>query len=418
MTSKNTFSILFWINRTKENKGKAPIYARVTVDLRRVEISIKRRIEPENWNAEKGIAKGIKEEIKSLNAYIENVRNRLFDCYQDLVNKHKFVTAEAIKDRFIGVDEKEHSLMTVIDYHNEEMTTTLEWGTLKNYFTTKKYVEIFLKDKYKTSDVYLYQLNYKFLTDFERFLKTYQPKDHHKPIGQNTVMKHIERLRKIVNLCIKNEWLDRDPFQKFKPSFIKTSREFLTADELATIENKNVSFERLQLVKDIFIFSCYTGLAYIDVFNLTTQNIALGIDGDYWLSTSRKKTEQPVRIPLLPKPMAIIEKYKNNPRALAHNKLFPSLSNQKLNSYLKEIADLCGITKPLTFHIARHTFATTVTLTNGVPIETVSSMLGHTSIKTTQIYAKVIQQKVSNDMKALREKMDAQQVKQKEKSAS
>ncbi|HEY4787351.1 MAG TPA: site-specific integrase, partial [Bacteroidales bacterium] len=162
---------------------------------------------------------------------------------------------------------------------------------------------------------------------------------------------------------------------------------------------------RLQHAKDMFVFSCYTGLAYIDAFNLTSQNIGIGIDGQYWISTCRKKTDQPVRIPLLPKAMEIIEKYKTHPYAIAKGKLLPIYSNQKLNSYLKEIADLCGITKPLTFHIARHTFATTITLSNGVPIETVSKLLGHGSIRTTQVYAKVIERKVSDDMSLLREKL-------------
>ena len=162
---------------------------------------------------------------------------------------------------------------------------------------------------------------------------------------------------------------------------------------------------RLQHAKDMFVFSCYTGLAYIDVYELSPQNVSLGIDGEYWISTYRHKTDIPVRIPLLPQALEIIEKYKNNPRVLESGRLLPVYANQLLNSYLKEIADFCGIEKPLTFHIARHTFATTVTLTNGVPIETVSKLLGHTSIKTTQIYAKVIEQKVSEDMRLLRQKM-------------
>jgi integrase len=216
-------------------------------------------------------------------------------------------------------------------------------------------------------------------------------------------MKHIERLRKVVNLAIKNEWLDRDPFMKFQPSFIPNDRQFLTADELAAIEARDYSIVRLQHAKDMLVFSCYTGLAYIDAFNLTPQNLSIGIDGGYWITTCRKKMDQPVRIPLLPKAMEIIEKYKTHPYVIAKGKLLPVYSNQKLNAYLKEIADLFGIQKPLTFHIARHTFATAVTLTNGVPIETVSKLLGHTSVKTTQIYAKVIEQKVSNDMKNLRD---------------
>jgi integrase/recombinase XerD len=406
MKTTNTFGVVFYLRKYKARDGKAPIYARITVDGQRTDIALKRDIDMENnWNSAKGMAKGKSEEIRALNTYLEQVRSRLTECYQEIQIKKKLVTAEAVKNKFCGFEEKEHSLISLFDYHNTEMKTTLEWGTLKNYFTTRRYVEEYLKTHLRTSDVYLSQLNYKFLTEFERFMKAYVPKDQKLPCGQNTIMKHIERMRKVVNMAIKNDWLDRDPFQKFQPSFIKSNRQFLTADELAAIEQKEFKIIRLQHAKDMFVFSCYTGLAYIDVYELTPQNLSLGIDGGYWINTSRHKTDIPVRIPLLPKPLAIIEKYKNNPRVLASEKLLPVYSNQNLNAYLKEIADFCGIEKPLTFHIARHTFATTVTLTNGVPIETVSKLLGHTSIKTTQIYAKVIEQKVSDDMKMLKDKL-------------
>ncbi len=209
----------------------------------------------------------------------------------------------------------------------------------------------------------------------------------------------------MINMAIRNEWIERDPFAKFQARFIRNDREFLSQEELAAIEVKEFKILRLQWAKDLFVFSCYTGLAYCDVMGLTKENISIGIDGDYWIMTSRKKTNQPVRVPLLPKALELIEKYKSHPKALVMGTVFPVLSNQKLNAYLKEIADLCGITKNLTFHLARHTFATTVTLTNGVPIETVSKMLGHTSIRTTQIYAKVIEGKISEDMKKLKSRL-------------
>lgn len=405
MRTNNTFGVQFISRTNKAKNGLLPIYARISVDGRRVEVSLKRFIHPDNWNDAKGSAKGKSEEIRNLNTYLEQIRSRLTECYQELTVKKKLVTAVAVKNLFCGFEEKEHSLMTLFDYHNVEMKTTLEWGTLKNYFTTRRYVEEYLKAHLKTSDVFLSQLNYRFLTEFERFMKAYVPKDQKLPCGQNTIMKHIERLRKVVNMAIKNDWLDRDPFQKFQPSFIKSNRQYLTADELTTIEQKEFKILRLQHAKDMFVFSCYTGLAYIDVYELTPQNMSLGIDGEYWINTCRHKTDIPVRVPLLPPAMAIVEKYKNNPRVLESGRLLPVYANQVLNNYLKEIADFCGIEKPLSFHIARHTFATTVTLTNGVPIETVSKLLGHTSIKTTQIYAKVIEQKVSEDMKELRSKI-------------
>ena len=285
------------------------------------------------------------------------------------------------------------------------MDENLKWGTLKNYKTTQKYIEKFLKQKYKQSDVHLSELNYKFITDFEYFFRKYQPVDHHKPMGNNTVMKHIERLRKMTNLAVRLEWVDKKPFASFRLSFNKVERDFLSQHELSIIEEKEFKIERLQQVKELFVFSCYTGLAYIDVMKLNPNNIRKGINGMNWIYTQREKILTPVRIPILQQAQELIDKYKDHPRSVSKGTIFPNISNQKLNSYLKEIADLCGITKNLTFHEARHTFATTVTLTNGVPIESVSKMLGHADLKTTQIYAKVIEKIISDDMINLENKL-------------
>jgi site-specific recombinase XerD len=281
----------------------------------------------------------------------------------------------------------------------------LTWGTMKNYFTTQKYIQKFLNERFRKTDIFLSGLSYKFITDFEFFLRNNKPVDHQRPLENNGVMKHLERFRKMVTMAVKMEWLDKDPFEKYQLKFNRVERDFLSEYELAKIENKKFNIERLMFIRDLFVFSCYTGLSYIDAMKLTPGNITIGIDGDYWISTSRQKTNERVRVPILPKAWEMIEKYKTHPRSMQKGTIFPFISNQKLNSYLKEIADLCGIEKNLTFHLARHTFATTVTLTNGVPIETVSKMLGHSKISTTQIYAKVIERKVSEDMQTLRAKM-------------
>lgn len=380
-----------------------PIYCRITANSARAEFSIKKYVEERLWD--NGKVKGNSEEARTINSYIKQIEAKIFEHYREMLAKNKLINPEALKNAYLGLSEKEHSLMTLIEYHNTEFKEIIEWGTMKNYMTTQKYVQMFLKQKLRTSDIYLSELNYKFIFDFEMFIKSHQPLDHHKPCGQNTVMKHIERLRKMINIAIRNEWLQRDPFAKFKPTFTKSERGFLTTEELSTIENKEFSIVRLKQVKDLFVFSCYTGLAYIDVMNLTPNNLSKGMDGNFWLNTSRQKTDNSVRVPLLPQALEIIEKYKGHPKALADGTLFPGISNQKLNTYLKEIADVCGIEKNLTFHLARHTFATTVTLTNGVPMETVSKLLGHSSIRTTQIYAKVVEKKVSEDMELLKSKL-------------
>jgi integrase len=208
----------------------------------------------------------------------------------------------------------------------------------------------------------------------------------------------------MINLGQRLGWITQNPFDSYKLSFRKVDRGFLTEKELQTIETKELGIERLQTVRDVFVFGCYTGLSYIDAINLRTDEINVGIDGQYWIFSKRQKTDTKLRIPLLPKALGIFEKYRKHPKSISRDKVFPLISNQKLNSYLKEIADLCGIKKNLTFHLARHTFATTVTLSNGVPIETVSQVLGHKSISTTQIYAKVLEKKISEDMGQLRKK--------------
>ncbi len=395
MQTIHTFSVLFWLKLANKKDSKAPLYARVTVDGRRAEISLKRKVTISDWDASKNRLRGLGSEPKSMNNYLDRVHSKLFECYQKLRNGNKLVSPQLVKTHFLGNGESRHTISDIIEYHNEHMKETLRWGTQKNYFTTHKYIFLFLKQKHKTTDMYLSELNYKFIIDFERFLR------RQKDMGNNTVMKHIERFRKLVNLAHKMEWLDKDPFIKFKAKYIRKERTYLTSGELQVIEEKEFTIERLRLIKDLFVFSCYTGLSYGDVMNLTKDSICIGIDGKKWISSYRQKTNIPVRIPLLPKALSIINSYKAHPNSINKKTLFPTISNQKLNSYLKEIADVCHINKNLTFHIARHTFATTVTLSNGVPIETVSKLLGHSKITTTQIYARVIERKVSEDMQRL-----------------
>ena len=403
MSNKNTYSVAFLL-RTARSKGKnAPIYCRITVNGQRTEFSIKHSVVPKLWN--NGSVKGNSEEARTLREYLKQVETKLFEHYRHLLADDELVTVEALKNAYLGIETQQYSLLELMDYHNNQLKDALEWGTLKNYFTTQNYVKQFLQQKLRKKDVYLSQLSYQFITELEMYLRSYQPKDHRKPMGNNTVMKHIERLRKMVNLAIKNEWLDKDPFHKFKLKFEKKDRGYLTQDELRRIEERDFRLERLNQTRDIFIFSCYTGLSYAEVYDLKPEHIVIGLDGERWIRGQRKKSKEWYSVPLLPQALAIIDRYKNNIIAQANGKVLPVYTNQKTNSYLKEIAYLCEIDKNLTYHLARHTFATTVTLANGVPIESVSKMLGHTSLRTTQIYAKVVEQKLSDDMKMLKGKL-------------
>ena len=406
MRSTNTFGIHFVLRMNRGKNGKAAIYVRIVVNKSRCEVALKRMVELSDWNQSKGLAKPKNETLKALNSYLEQCRCLLASHYQEFIINKQLVTAEAVKNKYLGIEQQENTLQSLMDYHNLHMKEVLAAGTIKNYYTTVRYLKEFVLKHFKKNDLYLSELNYEFIIHFEYFLRVYQPTDHHKGMENNGVMKHLERLQKMVRLGAKLGWIDKNPFEFFKLKLQKVERGFLSGDELAAIEDKDFSLQRIQYAKDLFVFSCYTGIAYIDVMQLTPENIILATDGNYWIKTTRKKTDTVVNVPILPKAALIIEKYKTNPRSIAKGTLFPNISNQKLNSYLKEVADLCGIKSHLTFHIARHTFATSVTLSNGVPIETVSKMLGHTTIRTTQIYAKVIEQKVSKDMANLRNTLD------------
>ena len=405
MRTRSTFSLLFWVNTSRLNNNQVPVYARVTVNGKRVNISLKRKVILSEWDSAKSKLKGSNQEAKLFNRFLEQVRSQIYLAYEQLLSENKLITAQAIKARYLGEDEQHRSLLELFEYHNTTMSKNLHKDTMRHYKTTQNYLKSFLSKKIKTDNIYLSNLDYSFIVDFEYYLKAHEPTDHQRKISNNTAMKHLQRLRKMVTMAYHLEWIDRDPFVRFKSSFEKREREFLSESELLKLENFHSPVNRLNIVKDLFVFSCYTGISYIDLNNLTRDNIVKGIDGNDWLITKRQKTKTNVKIPLLDKALELVFKYENHPRVVANNGILPRLSNQRINAYLKEIAGLCKIKKNLTFHIARHTFATTVTLSNGVPIETVSKLLGHTKIATTQIYARVIERKVSEDINALKIKM-------------
>ena len=409
MRTKTTFGVSFFVKKhLKDSNNEVPVYLRVTVNIVRRDISLKRKIPIEYWDMKNNMVKGRKEESQKLKMYLDTIKSLIYDSKEELEKERKPITSEGIKNRFLKEDDEGYTILQMIDYHNQEMKFDLRPGTQKNYYTTKKYVERFIKQKYKRSDLYLEELDYNFVKNFERYIRSIKPKGNLKACGQNTIMKHIERLKKVVNLAIKEGKLEKNPFSNYKAKFVKVKRGYLTKEELDRIELKEINVERIALVRDLFVFACYTGLSYADVTSLKADDISRDDEGNQWIDGRRKKSDEFFTIPLLPKAEEILNNYNNNPRFLYRdNALLPYFSNQKMNAYLKEIADLCNIKKNLTFHLARHTFATTVTLTNGVPLETVSKMLGHTSLKTTQIYAEVIKTKVRNDMNHLKEKLKA-----------
>ena len=398
MKSKHTFTVIFFTRKSRSVPNQLSIYVRITVDGQRSEISLKRNIPSKEWDSSRNRGRGGSQRIRTLNAYLDSVYRGLLDCHKELLEENRVVSSDAIKSRYLGEDDNSKTLRDLIKYHNGNMSIVLKKGTMKNYYTTEKYLYRFLAKNRKVNDVRLKQLNYAFVTDFEHFLRNYRDSKKRLLLGNNGVMKHLERFKKMLNLAVKLEWMDKNPFNQFQLKYNKYDRQFLDEEELDRLESTEMGNERLERIRDCFVFSCYTGLSYVDVKELNSDNIVKGIDGNHWISTKREKTDKPVKVPLLPKAREILEKYMQCPEMENKESLLPISSNQKTNAYLKEIADSCDIDKNLTFHVARHTFATTVMLSNGVPIETVSKLLGHSKLSTTQIYARVVESKISEDI--------------------
>ncbi len=371
-------SILFYGKKCLQKADKLlAIYLRVTINGQRFEVTTQRYVEIFKWSAAAGKMKGNSEEARSLNQYLDSLRQRVYDYQKESTREGEIFTKEILRSKWYGINEQSHSLIEVFKIHNQQLESLVgisnSKATYGKYRTTLDHAVAFLNWKFKRSDIEIINISYSFIADFEFWLKSIKKCNH------NTTIKYISNLRKIINLFIKNGWLIKDPFVGFKMTKKEVVREILTEEELQKLSSKEIQNVRIRQVRDIFIFSCFTGLAYIDAKRLKRSDIVIGVDGERWIYTCRKKTDTPFRIPLLPIVIEIIENYKDHPQCKVSDCLLPVPSNAKLNAYLKEIADICGINKTLTFHIARHTFATTVTLNNGVPIETVSKMLGHNS---------------------------------------
>ncbi|MFA9187560.1 site-specific integrase [Flavobacterium magnesitis] len=398
-----TVSVLFYIKRAKANNlGVCPIYIRVTVNAKRFEFSTNKYINPDKWSSEGSKVKGTTEEARTINSHLDYLKSQVLEAEKKLFKKDISVTSENLKNELFGLSETKRMLIPIFQDHNNKIKELVgkEYapGTLERYTTSLKHTIEFMQWKYNISDIDITKIDHAFISDYEFWLRSVRN------CANNTAVKYIKNFNKIIKICLANDWLDKNPFANYKSKVKEVERVYLTEDEIQSIIEKDFKTERLSLVRDIFLFSCFTGLAYIDVKNLTKSHISFGIDGEKWIFTHRQKTESASKIPILPLTQMIIDKYADHPQSSNQEKLLPILSNQKMNEYLKEIAGVCKIEKELTFHIARHTFATTVTLTNGVPIESVSKMLGHKNLRTTQHYAKVLDRKVSEDMQILKNK--------------
>ena len=390
---RSTFKVLFFLKRDKQKKdGSVPVYCRITIDGKESRFGMKKNIDPKLWNVKEGKATGKSAESSEINALLEKTKAGIHKIYRDIQERENAVSAEKVKNIFLGIDSKQYMLLKSFDEHVEEKFNLIGKRIVKSTYNRYYYLRIrlseFLTEKYHLSDIPLREINYQFIRDFEMYLLTVRGNK------QSTIAQYLINLKKIVELAYKNEWIFRNPFINYKIEDEKSERGFLTQREVEVLMNWKLD-KKLERTRDVFIFCCFTGLSYIDVFKLTRDKINLSIDGQQWIMGKREKTDMDYFIPMMEIPKKILEKYKNE--TFKDGKLLPVKVSLTVNRHLKEISEICGINKHLTFHLSRHTFAT-LTMSKGVSLESVSKMLGHKNIQTTQIYAKMTTEKVGRDM--------------------
>lgn len=399
--------INFYPRKDRVNEdGQMPIYVRFTVKSKRVNLSTGMFIHSKYWNEH---GQRIKEKAPgayAMNQRLDRLKTEIQDYYNQLKSSGNEFTVITIKNYLLQTTNSK-GILEIFDFYLESILAKLHKGysveTYKHYKSSRKRLASFIEFQFNRSDYRIESIDYKFLDFFDVYLK--QKFGNH----QNTAWNYHKHLRRVLNLAISMEHIHKNPYNKYKVGLKETHREFLTIEEIKRLEEKEIKIERLAAVRDIFVFACYTGLSYSDISKLNKNHIRKGTDKKEWIIIDRNKTNNRCRIPILPKAKKILQKYKNYPKNQFKDLLLPVLTNQKMNSYLKELGDICNINKSITMHMSRHTFATSVTLGNGVPIETVSKILGHTSLKTTQIYAKVLDHKISDDMDQLQARLESKE---------
>lgn len=398
---KSTFRILFLARRElKKENGKVPLCARITIDGKKVKFSLKAEI-PENiWDPKSGRAKGQTKEALQLNRYLDSIKGQMITHYHRLCEANEVVTAAMLRDAFLGTDIKNNTLLTIFEEFNDRQEKLIgidiAQSTFNKYDLTYRRLKEFLKVKMRKNDILLCQVDRNFVMDFEAYLKIEYRLD------TNSSEKLMRIFKRITTMCFKNGQMPKDPFCEHKLKKVKKDRGYLTKAELEKIIDFKPDSKRLEKVRNIFLFCCFTGFDYSTTAALTDKNIVTDDDGFLWIETHRIKTGTASKVKLLDIPLSIIKKYELKRDG---NFLLPVMSNAKYNLYLKEMATACGIEKRVTSHLARHTFATTVTYANGVSIESISKMLGHTKISTTQIYARIVDKTINDEMDKLAQKL-------------
>ena len=392
---RSTFRVLFYLKRDKQKtNGMVPLYCRITVDGQEARFGMKRELNPKYWDVKAGKATGRSDESAEINTLTDNTKSAIFKVYREMQERDNYVTAEIVKNTFLGIEQKHQTLMELFDSHNEERKQQIginfTKGTLKKYLATRRYVARFLLHKYNLKDIPVKDVTKQFIIDFE----TYMYSVHH--FSKNYAITLLKTFRHIIMIALDREWIYKNPFKDIKLRFQKVDRGYLTQAEIETMIDAQFEDVRMENARDVFIFCSFTGLAFSDLKLLNESNIQLSIDGKLWIRGKRKKTNTDYTIPMLNIPKMILEKYKGK---VKDNRLLPPFGLIRYNRLLKEIGKQCGIEKRMSSHLARHTFAT-LTLTKGVSIESVSKMLGHTNINTTLIYARITDPKIGNEMSA------------------
>jgi len=406
---EKSFGLTFFLKTPRKRINLRYVYLRITVDGIPKEVSTKRKWDFARWDQKAERAIGTKEDARTMNFFLESMITKITQYRTELLNSGTTVTTQLVMDFVQGRNATRAKVIEEFQAHNDEvlaLVATGEYaiGTHVRFQTTLSHVKNFIGIKYKTEDLEFRELNYEFVKDFEFHLKTV------KSCNNNTALKYISSLKKIVLRAIAKDIITSDPFKLFKSKKTKLHKKPLTPEEFKRLENKEFQNKRLEVIRDVFVFQCYTGLAYIDVFQLKRTDIKIGVDGGLWIMIERQKTGSETNIPLLPKALEIMEKYKDDPICIERGSVLPVKSNQKMNEYLKEVATLCEINSCLNTHKARRTFASTVTLNNGVPIHVVKEMLGHQSVRQTEEYALTEQESISREMVILQNKLKNEEV--------
>jgi len=394
---RSTFRILFYLKRNApKSNGLVPVMCRITVNGKISQFSCKLDVDEKHWDVKTGRMTGRSVVALEANRMLDKIRVGINKAYQDICDKDNYVTAEKVRNAFLGMGMNHETLLAVFRQHNEDYAKQV--GKIKSqrsywkYCTVYNHLSEFIRQRYKVSDIALKELAPAFITDFELFLRT--EKNH----CTNTIWSYMMPFKRIIYMSINNGWLQRDPFYAYSITKEETKRGFLSKEEIKMLIEGSFKKKSYELIRDLFIFCCFTGLSWTDMANLTKENLQISFDGHLWIKTNRQKTGTETNLRLLEVPLRIIKKYEG---CSEDGKLLPVPCYPNCKNGIKVIAKKCGIEKNVTWHSARHSFATTVCLSNDMPIETLSKMLGHRSIRTTQIYAKITAEKVSNDMEKL-----------------